>query len=584
MQLRFPSVTHVTDRLRSFFFLPGLIIATVALITVSLCVDSVQAQSTNLTLRLNFPDNVQTFDLLPPTQPDTLAYIRMKAIQYAWEAGYFEAHVDSVALNSLSAHVWFRNTSRYKWASSPWIILADTAVVMSSACEAVSGSSFSYRHIETCGTSIADQFASQGYLVSDIQFDSLLVDTLSKSVQARLVIDTKAIARLSAVEFVGANKSGSDWLMRVSGLDAGQIISPDLLSEGRRNLLQTRLFNSIDEPTLYQNQGDWVVRYTVDERPPALIDLLLGYVPDNNGKAALAGSGLLKLRNIGRDGLDLNLAFDRLQPRVGKLDAGIEMNYFYGLPIGASIDLNLTQQDTLWQSRSVDVSGWWYVSPQLRLITGVRRDVSVAGAFVQPNISDVSGWYGLLGFQFDSSDNFFSPTRGLFAHIQAETGRQFLTTNGDDGSMKSSQNRQRLSASVQPFFPIADRHVITPRAKAALLLADSPQRNDLWTVGGARSFRGYRENQFFVQHHLWGDVEYRLLLDSFSYLFAFAGVGQLWQPSSEAAQSMVTSDIRSFGMGLAYRTNLGMLQFSYAISPDDPFSNGKVHLGIISDF
>jgi len=584
MQLRFPSVTHVTDRLRSYFFVPGLIIASIALITVGHCANSVHAQSTILTIRLNFPDNAQTITLQPPIQPDTLAHIRTTAIQYAWEAGYFDAHVDSVALNSPSANVWFRNVSRYRWASDPWIIKADTASVITSACEAIAGTWFSFRHIEVCGTSIADQFASQGYLVADVHFDTLLVDKISMQVQAQLRIERKSIVRLSAVEFEGANKSGSVWLMRVSGLETGQVISPDLLSDGSRKLLQTRLFNSIDEPTLYQNQGDWVVRYTVDERPPALIDLLLGYVPDNNGKAALAGSGLLKLRNIGRDGLDLNLAFDRLQPRVGKLDAGLEMNYLYGIPVGAAIAVNLTQQDTLWQSRSVDVSGWWYVSPQLRLITGVIRDVSVAGAFVQPNISDVSGWYGLLGFQYDSSDNIFSPSRGLLASVQAETGRQFLTRDDDGGSTKSSQTRQRLSASLQPFIPIADRHIVTTRVHAALLLTDSPQRNDLWTVGGARSFRGYREDQFFVQHHLWADAEYRLLLDSYSYLFAFAGMGRLWQPGSDDAQTIATIDIRSFGLGLAYRTNLGMLQFSYAISPDDPFSNGKVHLGIVSDF
>jgi len=35
---------------------------------------------------------------------------------------------------------------------------------------------------------------------------------------------------------------------------------------------------------------------------------------------------------------------------------------------------------------------------------------------------------------------------------------------------------------------------------------------------------------------------------------------------------------------MAFRTNLGQLKFTYAKSPEDTFSNAKVHIGLSSGF
>lgn len=320
----------------------------------------------------------------------------------------------------------------------------------------------------------------------------------------------------------------------------------------------------------------------------AIFDLLVGYVPDANGDAIIAGNGALTLRNAGWDGVDLALAFNRLQPRIGRLDVGVDVNRIRGLPIGAGADFGLVQQDTIWQTRSFGLLGWVDLSQTVRVRSGIRQETSSAGPGAPETIGDLNGVYGIAGIRFRQTDNLFNPTRGLWADLTVESGRQTVEKHPTDSTtVRYRQNRQRLTATVQPFFPLTRRHVLTARLNGGLLLSKEPTLNDLWRLGGAKSFRGYREEQFFSGRYVWGDLEYRFLLDARSYLLAFAAQGWTEQPPIQVGTSpgsAVSATLRSFGVGLAYQTNLGMLQFTYAKSPDDPFSNGKVHVGIVADF
>jgi outer membrane protein assembly factor BamA len=107
--------------------------------------------------------------------------------------------------------------------------------------------------------------------------------------------------------------------------------------------------------------------------------------------------------------------------------------------------------------------------------------------------------------------------------------------------------------------------------------------NDLIRFGGANSFRGYAEEQFQAGRLLWGDIEYRFLLDRNSYLFVFGAAGRFHRPkllTETSNQFQTTDNLYSTGFGMSYQTRIGRLKFTYAISPEESIGNGKVHFGI----
>jgi outer membrane translocation and assembly module TamA len=135
------------------------------------------------------------------------------------------------------------------------------------------------------------------------------------------------------------------------------------------------------------------------------------------------------------------------------------------------------------------------------------------------------------------------------------------------------------------------------------MLSPHYTETDLNRFGGAKSLRGFREEQFQSSHMLWGDLEYRYLLDRFSYAFIFSAAGYYQRPvlvfdeRSAPASSFTEQDesrelvenasrqkqsemLYSYGFGFSYATPVGIIRFNYALSQADSFANGKVHVGI----
>ena len=135
------------------------------------------------------------------------------------------------------------------------------------------------------------------------------------------------------------------------------------------------------------------------------------------------------------------------------------------------------------------------------------------------------------------------------------------------------------------YFPIFDKSVIAFSSQGYFVTSNDFTDSDLIRFGGANSFRGYSEEQFRASQLIWGDIEYRFLVNRSSYLFGFGAVGAFNRPKllTEDDDSFQISDwLISTGFGISYRIKIGRLKFTYAISPNESIGNGKVHVGIVT--
>lgn len=96
---------------------------------------------------------------------------------------------------------------------------------------------------------------------------------------------------------------------------------------------------------------------------------------------------------------------------------------------------------------------------------------------------------------------------------------------------------------------------------------------DLIPLGGARSLRGYREEQFRGRRVLWTKLELRRGLGGGSFTFPFLDIGY------------VRGRVRlGYGVGLRLETKVGLVGVDYGLSPGDGPLQGKVHLSLEGRF
>lgn len=159
-----------------------------------------------------------------------------------------------------------------------------------------------------------------------------------------------------------------------------------------------------------------------------------------------------------------------------------------------------------------------------------------------------------------------------------------LAPQYDSIPLRSVQFRMVVEGAY--FIPILRRSTLLIGFKGGSLIADNPvYANEQFRIGGTQVLRGFDEQQFFVTHYAIGTLEYRLLLDTNSFLFTFFNGGWI---SSETTQTDRQDIPFGFGAGLALDTKVGIFGLSLAYGKQENlpvnFGAPKLHVGYVSRF
>ncbi len=447
--------------------------------------------------------------------------------------------------------------------------------------QSLTGESYSDKLVEDYIKVVLIDFERQGYLFSKIEVESIEPVLKHCKVDLYLNTDKGDILYSNSILFPGARVNNSDYLRNISGFQDSVLINSVYLNELQSNLFQSELFTEVAYPEIYFEDGNAVIVIAVEERSLNQFDGLLGYVPDQNGNGQIVGDFELSLWNVLNQGNGFDLQYQRLRPETTRLNVGISQNWFGSIPLGLGFNFNLYQNDTTYQTRNIKLNADYQISSGLKLTGGIGQITSVSSNSV-PLIREPDGKkrYGELGFIYSTLDNFDVPTKGISLSVGfGITGKNIET----DSSL--TFNQRYVDSEASYFIPVGSKSVITIGFQAFLLDTEKVTENDLIRFGGANSFRGYEEEQFSASMLVWGDVEYRFLVNRSSYLFAFTSAGRYHRKKlvTEADNTFQVSDnLYSTGFGISYKIRIGRLKFTYAISPEESLGNGKIHVGIIT--
>lgn len=449
-----------------------------------------------------------------------------------------------------------------------------------------------------------DFWEARGRLFARVEMDSLQVFEEQAEVALHSSIRPGPEVRLSRQLFPGISRNDPAFLARVTRLKEGQRLTPEELRNARLMLENTGLFRDVARPALLQEGNSFHLVFELEERQTNAFDLLVGYVPQEDGTGnTLIGNGELLLRNVFLSGSSLDIRFERLQQFVTRLDIGYEATYIRATPFGAGARFRLEQQDSTYQTREATFHGRYRLSSSTSLLANLRQRTSRADNTAPGTMLralNATTLFTGLGVEYRQTDRVESPRRGAVARAMFDTG---IKRVDDDRLQPFTDNnrwrQQEVRLSAQAYFNPFPRQVISPRLNGYLMLSPFYTETDLHKFGGAESLRGYREEQFRASRMIWADAEYRYLLDRFSYAFIFGALGYYERPElvveqtansrgtiapvasrTSAPAAAQTETLYSYGFGFSYTVPVGIIRFSYALSPNDSFSNGKVHVGV----
>jgi outer membrane protein insertion porin family len=419
-------------------------------------------------------------------------------------------------------------------------------------------------------------FLTQGFPAVKLQIQEPILDVQQNSTTLFVQIETGERLTREALVFSGLETTSELYARRLTSLRINDVLNRRNLIAARRNLQQSGLFASVSEPAVIRLNDSLRVLLQVREQNPNQFDLVLGYVPNSSGNNEIVGEGELNLKEVFGEGVYLDLAFSRMQQDRNSLRIASGKKWWFGLPLSLNGSFDIYQRDSTFQSRDISVGVGYALSSTTTVEGFLAFEDRTRGIATEiENQNDTEALLSGVSLLLDTRDDVIVPLSGLNFTLTAEVGRLQNLNLPDSSSFNQREQRQRLRIKSRYYWNPFGRHILSPRINGGVVLAENYQLGDMFRFGGTQSLRGYREEQFEASTYVWGDVEYRFLLDRSTYLFTFGAAG--WYENK-----ILKSDdyVTSFGLGLAYNTPIGLVSFTYAKAPEDPFNNAKIHFGI----
>lgn len=434
-------------------------------------------------------------------------------------------------------------------------------------------------------TLLSNQLKDDFRLSSVAELDSIGIKHETSSVELYLKISHDRKTVINQVHFDGAKRYSSIYLERLSGfyLMDKTIDSWNKTEKMTYRLKKSGFFSEISTPYFFGKDSVSMIAFRLEEQNPNRFDLIAGYVPNVNGGGDFIGSVDVDLFHLLSLGNQVKIKFNRMQSLRTRFNAMLKQQYLFNSPFSVSGLFNVFQRDSTFQSVAWTGSILYDLSLNQSISIQVRNETIGTGVSGNGDITNGSGTFYGFEYQADYRNDSYLPTKGIYLKLFTEFGAKKNDLDSTETNFLEKEEKQRFQLEFSAYQSFFRRNIFVLKLQSNWLFSNFYQDSDLIRFGGASSFRGYAEEQFAVSNANWSDIEYRFLLDKNSFLFSFYSFGFINTPKLITQTSIsegYSNQIRSFGLGLAYRSRLGLLTFTYAKSPEDSFDNAKVHFSI----
>ncbi len=494
--------------------------------------------------------------------------------------GYFQATIDSIQVlnhESVKIHVT-------KGPRSVFNEVMDSNEY--TFCESIKGHYFSNVELSGCMKSIVDSLTSSGYPFSTVSILEFIHDS-KLGITTLLDINQGEHVFVTSSTFKGNTHLSEQTLLRLTGKEKPKLFSPAGIDEALIRLNQSEYISEANYAGLYRSDSTYYANFTIDEIRTNTVDLMLGLEPKVTSGYRLVGHGAVRLNHLFVPASHLHLKFHRTGLAESRLNVLYNQYEISRLPIGYNLGIDLRQIESSYLSVEPMVSTNWRFNSSRSLSIDLRytqiSNFNKDQLVVQQNQARIK-----LGIEYEykSINNWRIPTSGSTLKLRAISGYATIQDDTEDENPLLGYSINQFEFYYVRYISLPYKIIIVPSLNISQSIQDIYFDFDLSRFGGTNTMRGFREDQFRLAGYSTASMESRRMLNQYSFLFVFFSGAYIWNPDELGNKNFRInySSIYSGGFGLSYRVRPGILNVSYAISSDEVWLNGKIHIGITNSF
>jgi hypothetical protein len=389
----------------------------------------------------------------------------------------------------------------------------------------------------------------------------------------------------------GLKKTRPELAVKIADIEKGTPYRAQLLEDAYLRIVASGVFTDVGYPTVRMSPGaaggvDAVLK--VDEPARShVFAAALGYASaSDNTDRVLSGFVQLELNNIGGSLKDFGATWNN--DGVGRNETRIRYRdrLFLGRRLALGARLEQVGQDTLytWQSAGIEAERG------MGRVAGTLLGFSLGGygdrnVFSEGALLRSSRWRARTG----ASAMWGSDRAGSYARIGAAVAFAFKHNTWRADSSGVADVQQTIYDGTLGLMVPAWRNLhvaVDGRIEWLESGEASVPLSEQFYIGGARTVRGYRENQFHGRRIAYARNELRLGRSPRDGFYAFVDAGYVRQEAAQADGStrFDGKGLTGYGFGVRSLSRVGRLDLSFAVSDGLSLRQTKVHVLLEQNF
>ena len=398
--------------------------------------------------------------------------------------------------------------------------------------------------------------------------------------------------KIKDIKLDGLKTTKPKVILRELGQNLSGYFSQSRLKGSLRRIQRLSYIQEVKETQLLsgENPDEAILKIALAERRNNSFSGIIGYAPSTGSRRGnLVGSLNLTFDNMFGTGRRMEWSWSKKDPYSSRFDFLYQEAWIFGLP--PTLELKTGQVDF--------DSTYLQLSFSARLIFGSAEKISwaISGGWEKTIPGSAGNRYlpssrryrGGLGLTLDLLDQTVNPRKGIFYRIEMNYSQKINYPTAFFVPDQSKTQSADYSLDLENYLPTLKNQTVF--AGMHLKGLNSSEKvipyTDQYKLGGIKSLRGYREEEFSGSTIAWTNMEYRFLLDGNSRFFLFTDFGYFERKvlsDDGAAYRRISGQKLGYGAGLRIDSKAGLLGLDYGLGQGDSFSQGKIHFGIINRF
>ncbi|WP_232834795.1 BamA/TamA family outer membrane protein [Pleomorphovibrio marinus] len=437
---------------------------------------------------------------------------------------------------------------------------------------------------------------NHGFPFANIKLDSLYLE--KDNLGADMWMDLGPHITFDTLQVLGGSRTKPMFLAKSLDLVPGEPFSQKKVENALQALRNIPYVQLSESPSLTFQNEEATLYLPLEDRKLNTIDGIIGFLPNEieANRMLVTGQFDLELYNVSGKGRNYQINWQRLSQYSQNLRVAATEPLVFGSRIDLHASYFLLKEDTTFLNRDFSINLGYRISGKTYLSFFNRRQAGDLlstfrhkSAKSLPEAADFryNNYGGRVTFS-DLNDAFF-PTQGWHASFNTGLGNKRLIQNtGLPNELYEGVEMVSLQYYMEA--DISYRHLVRGkfgalyRLRAGEMDNENLLLNDLFRVGGLKSFRGFNENFFFASRYAYLNIEPRYYFDTSSYFLIFADFGRM---ENQVTSSRADWPI-AFGAGFSMETKGGIFNFVYAVgkAENQPigFNYSRIHFGYTARF